>query len=118
MNPREFKKFHKDFHDSFDVDPDYIEILKLHRLLEDAEIPHTTERFLDGWQVCYPSSCGDRVLSAIEHLGSYGRERDLIEIMGLLTPEEEVCDQVAGYLTAENVFRRIKRHYEGEWKHE
>jgi hypothetical protein len=35
-----------------------------------------------------------------------------IEIMGLLTPEEQEYDSVVGYLTAEEVFRRIKEAVE------
>ena len=74
-----------------------------------------------GYQVvvCYPD--GQPMVSAIEGYGSYGfggwdhgtlgtdeKDGDLIEIMGLLTPEERVCSKVKGYLTAEEVFRRIK----------
>lgn len=52
---------------------------------------------------------GFRYLSVIQSFGSYGREEDLLEISGLLTPEEDEQDSVVGYLTAENVFERIKR---------
>jgi hypothetical protein len=38
----------------------------------------------------------------------YGSEDGLLEIMGLLTPEEEGWDEVRGWLTAEDVFSRIK----------
>lgn len=48
-------------------------------------------------------------ISIIQNFGSYGREQDLLEIMGLLTKKEQPCG-VAGYLTAENVFKRIKKH--------
>lgn len=51
-------------------------------------------------------------MDAIEMESSYGNRQDRIEIMGLLTPEEACEDDVAGYLTAENVFERIKKHYE------
>ena len=47
------------------------------------------------------------VCSVIEHCGSYGREEDKLEIMGLLTEEELEVDEVKGYLTAEEVFGRI-----------
>lgn len=52
------------------------------------------------------------VCSAIEHDGSYGRNDDLIEIMGLLTDEEEEYDSVCGYLSAQNVYERIMKHYQ------
>ena len=73
-----------------------------------------------GWQICIYYPDGDRMISAIEGYGTYGyggldhgtcgtteEDGDLIEIMGLLTPEEEKWDSVCGYLTAEEVFRRI-----------
>lgn len=94
------------------VNPKYQEILKLHVMLLDKDIPHVIERYLDGWHISYPCTGLDRVLSAVEIKGTYGAEKDLIEIMGLLTPEELLMDSVTGYLTAENVFDRIKRHYE------
>lgn len=73
-----------------------------------------------GWQVIVYKENGDRLVSAVEGWGTYGygnathgidgsdeTDGDLIEIMGLLTPDEEECDIVVGYLTAEEVFRRI-----------
>lgn len=84
----------------------YNEILVLHTMLTEANIPHEIIPFLNGYQICYPSQ-KDVVCSAIEHDGSYGRDSDLIEIMGLLTEEEEESNSVVGYLTAIEVFRRI-----------
>ena len=123
----------------------YGEIFKLHRMLDEAGIPHD---FVDetpdmgwivsgtldmGWIVSgigfdytkyhiYYPSCDDfrkginsdtdtsgTVCSIIEGHGTYGEENDLLEIMGLLTPEEEEWDSVCGSLTAENVFERIKK---------
>lgn len=54
-------------------------------------------------------------MDAIEHYGSYGKDEDKLEIMGLLTPDEEEHDSVLGYLTAEDVFERIRKHHNGEW---
>ena len=91
----------------------YQEILKLDGMLTGAGIPHELARNMDGWQVFYPKhyDTGECVMDAIEHWGSYGREKDLIEIMGLLTPEEMEYDSVLGCLTAEEVFNRIKAHW-------
>ena len=89
----------------------YTEILKLDKMLDEAEIPHTLERSMDGWQVCYPD-VDNCVADAIEFYGSYGSEENLLEIMGLLTPEEAEHDSVLGHLTAENVFERMRAHYE------
>lgn len=93
------------------TDENYTEILELDKMLNDAEIPHTLERFVDGWQVCYPNQ-EKIVADAIEHYGSYGSSENLLEIMGLLTPEEAKHDSVLGHLTAENVFERMRAHYE------
>lgn len=93
------------------LDESYTEILKLDKMLTDAEIPHTLERLMDGWQVCYPDQ-EKRVADAIEHYGSYGNLENLLEIMGLLTNEEAEHDSVLGHLTAENVFERMRAHYE------
>lgn len=66
-----------------------------------------------GIQVIVYREDGERLVSAIEGFGSHGfglngEQGDLIEIMGLLTPEEEKEESVRGWLTAEEVFRRIK----------
>ena len=96
------------------LDEKYREIIRLHGMLAGNDIPHTICRRADGWQILYPAvgHPDDCVMDAIELMGSYGREDDLLEIMGLLTPEEEEQDSVLGYLTAENVFERIKKHWE------
>ena len=52
-----------------------------------------------------------RVCSAIQTNFSYGHEDDLIEIMGLLTEEEREEDSVKGWLAAEEVFKRIEKHW-------
>ena len=92
------------------LDKSYTEILKLDKMLTDANIPHTLNRFLDGWQVVY-SVNGKRIADAIQHFGSYGNSENLLEIMGLLTPAEEECDSVVGHLTADDVFSRMSAHY-------
>lgn len=99
------------------TNPKYKEILKLDTMLTEAEIPHTLRNWLDGWQVCYPVAVNhpECIVNAIEHYGSYGSDRDRLEIMGLLTPEEEECSPVLGHLTAEEVFERIRKHYNSEW---
>ena len=93
----------------------YTEILKLDKMLSEANIPHSLERFMDGWQVCYPKS-ENRIADAIEHCGSYGNTANLLELMGLLTSEELEHDAVVGGLTADEVFKRFKEHYENTVK--
>lgn len=91
------------------LDESYTEILKLDKMLTDANIPHTLDRFLDGWQVVY-SVNGKRIADAIQHFGSYGNAENLLEIMGLVKPEE-ASDSVLGHLTADDVFARMSEHY-------
>jgi hypothetical protein len=102
---------------SWRTDPCYQEILKLDRLLTGANIPHVTKPLHDGWQICYPDTYESKncVMDAIQHYGSYGSLDDTVEIMGLLTPDEEAHDSVVGDLLAEEVFDRIRKHYSGEW---
>ena len=95
----------------YKTDPAYKEILKLDKMLSDKRIPHILQKFMDGWQIIYPEDGENRVMDAIEHFGSYGNSQDLLEIMGLLTPEEQESDSVLGCLTAKEVFDRIEKHY-------
>ena len=98
----------------------YTEIFKLKEMLEKDNIPH---EFIDrkdewlgreAWQICYPvAKLKDRICSCIQSPISYGHEADLLEIMGLLTDEEyDEYGDVLGCLTAEEVFNRIKQHYD------
>lgn len=91
----------------------YKEIRVLANMLTEAGIPHDFRRSFDGWQVVYPEEGEDRVGDAIECFGSYGCQEDKLEIMGLLTEEEKKDYGVIGWLTAQEVFERIKRHYDG-----
>lgn len=111
-----FNEYYDATTNTYFTDPNYKEILKLDNMLTEANIPHTLDKFLDGWQVCYPCRIGpNTVMDAIEHHGSYGNSDDKLEIMGLLTPEESEYDSVLGHLTAEEVFERIRKHHNDEW---
>lgn len=85
------------------------EIRKLIKMLDKEKIPHEDLPLFDGCQVNYPNrqSC---VCDAICHSFSYGHEKGLIEIMGL-TEENDV----EGYLTAKEVFKRIRKHYKANY---
>lgn len=61
-------------------------------------------------RIKYPKK-EDFVCSVVFGYGTYGFESGELEIMGLLTPEEEKFDSVVGYLTAQDVFDRIIKHY-------
>ena len=95
----------------------YKEIFRLKEMLEKAKIPFEFKEMTmqKGYQISYPASNG-RVCSCVEHSFSYGNEEDKLEIMGLLTDveqSEDVGDEysVKGYLTAEEVYRRIYIHF-------
>lgn len=92
------------------LNENYKGILRLESMLCEAGIPYEIIRKFDGWQIWYPSA-SNHVADAIEHFCSYGSEDDKLEIMGLLTEEEEKSDSVLGWLTAEEVFERIEKHY-------
>lgn len=92
----------------------YKEIFKLKEMLEKAKIPFVFKEYNDfrnGYQILYPADGIENKCSVIEHKFSYGHQQDLLEIMGLLTDEELKYDNVAGFLSAENVFERIKKDY-------
>ena len=99
---------------NYRIKPEYNEIFKLKSMLEENQIPfewivHNDLR--NGYQICYPEKDGKRVCSVIEHSFSYGNEKDLLEIQGLLTADEEKWDSVLGNLTADDVFQRILSHW-------
>lgn len=91
----------------------YREIMRLKKMLEDAHVKFQVYEQQNGYDISSADfdvdSFGDG-WSVIEHDGSYGREKDLLEISaGLMTEEErqEEDDDVLGYLTAEQAFARI-----------
>jgi hypothetical protein len=90
-----------------------VEIFKLKKMLDDAGIPYEYGHTITGNDhICYPKvDLLNRRCSIIFGSGTYGYEKGLLEIMGLLTPEEEEMDSVVGYLTAENVFDRISKDW-------
>lgn len=94
----------------------YTEILRLKTMLEKAHIPFFwKEKHFDGHLIAYPDKGERCVCSVVEFNGSYGASGDLLEIMGLMTEKEkqETEDDVLGWLTAEDVFSRIQKHYQG-----
>ncbi len=104
----------------------YKEIFKLKVMLDKENIPY---EFLDRSYIDYykhdiqypfyqiivyePIEYEEpiRLISVIQGHGSYGENLDLLEIRGCLTNKEEKEDSVKGYLTAKEVFKRIKKNY-------
>lgn len=90
----------------------YKEILELDRLLNEAGIAHMTYRAMDGWQLSYADMNGDFITDAIEYSGSYGAGKDLLEIAGTLVQVDDGSDYpVEGWLTAQEVFERIRNDW-------
>ena len=90
-------------------------LTELRRLLNEAGIPyedHPEPLALSVMDRVWYVRDKNVICSAIWGYGSYGYKDGLIEIMGLLTEEERERDDVVGYLTPEEVFRRIKRDWE------
>jgi len=96
----------------------YSEIFKLKDMLEKEGIPFVwmdkshlygaVDEEMYHIRVLTPAPDARRIVSVIQGWGSYGEEDDKLEIMGLLTDEESERDSVAGWLTAQDVFSRIK----------
>lgn len=87
--------------------PERTQVDELIAMLEKTDIPFDVTVHCGRPQVWYPNQ--DRpICDAICHWGSYGHETGLIEIMGLTRND----DTVEGYLNAEEVFSRIKEHWE------
>ena len=98
------------------------EIVKLHEMLEEEKIPHMFKPWMGGYMIKYfghnevpetemPNILPGVICSIIEHNGSYGHEEDLLEIQGLRKEGDREFSGVSGYLSAEDVFNRIKEHY-------
>ena len=86
------------------------ELMKLAEMLTKEGIPFEQ----DGTEmIAYPAVFGKRYSDVICRYGSYGYKEGLLEQMGLIPNEkmEELCDSVEGYLTAETVFERWKKHW-------
>jgi len=88
----------------------YNEILRLKEMLERKNIKFYFETVHDGYRMAYLGADDVCICSIIEHWGSYGSDEDLLEIMGLLTGDELLLDEVLGHLTAEEVFERVMKH--------
>lgn len=87
------------------------ELDKLEAYLKENGIEH--ERIDDmayGWHMhkIVVTKDGEYQWDAICHRGSYGFEQGLLEIMGTIVTEED-GDSVVGWLTADDVIKRIQK---------
>lgn len=86
------------------------EIIRLADMLAGAGVPFTLHRYLDGWQLIYPVKDAKPV-SVIQHSYSYGGPHDKLELEGLMTKAEKKADAIMGFMSAEEVFNRISKHW-------
>ena len=85
------------------------EMITLIDKLQNAHIPFEIKKdIFGGPQVWYPSF-EDAKCDVICHPYSYGGEEGLLEIMGLV--DDDIDDDVQGWLTASDVFARIYTDY-------
>ena len=63
---------------------------------------------MDRHQICVPEEGKRCRWDAICQKGSYGCEQGLLEIYGEIVDEEKDGDTVVGYLTAEDVIKRLE----------
>lgn len=98
------------------------ELDKLEQYLQDAgiryeridnESPYEADAGLpkdlgERHQLIIYDSNGKCMWDAICHWGSYGYEQGLLEIMGDAIVSDSDCDDVVGYLTAQDVIDRIE----------
>lgn len=84
------------------------EMTKLIEILKKSNIPFEVTSCEGAPQVWYPNR-KHVVCDAVCHKYSFGGKDGLLEIMGLVD-EEEVGDEVEGYLTAKEVANRIFEH--------
>ena len=84
------------------------EIFRLKEMLEKENIPFVFNELekMEGYQIGYPYfPSKEYCCSIVQHKFSYGNEVNSLEIW------ETSKNDVEGYLSAEDVFERIKKHY-------
>lgn len=103
---------------------DLTEMNKLEKYLREKYIPYERidqDKILDqsGFvrleqhQICVPvTDPRYKKWDVICHWGSYGHEEGLLELYGDLVDYEKDGDTVVGYLTADDVIRRIESYVE------
>ena len=88
------------------------EFNKLVLMLDKAGIPYERdENSSMGMKYIHYPQTNNFVCSVIFGHESDGYEDGLLEIIGLLTEKEHEIDSVCSHLTADDVFQRIKKHF-------
>ena len=86
----------------------------LAEMLKNAGIPYELvyNPFTNSNVLVYPNK-ENRVADALYFYGSYGYEQGLLEVGGRIV---EIDDEVEGYVSTEEAFRRIKKMWESDNK--
>lgn len=89
-------------------------LYNLAEMLKNAEIPYELvyNPFTDSNIFVYPNK-KKPVADAVYFRGSYGYEQGLLEVGGKIV---EIDDEVEGYVSTEEAFRRIKKLWESDNK--
>ena len=95
--------------DIFKINENYKAILKLEEILTQKNIPHDLIKMFDGWGIFYPDREAP-IFDVIEHLYSYGSEKDLLEAMG------EGIIEVEGFLSVEEALKFFEIVHENTMK--
>lgn len=88
-----------------------VEMARLIEMLNESKIPYELTEKCGYAQVWYPKKGKEHICDVISHPYSYGFRDGLLEMMGLCDND---FDEVEGYLIADEVFSRIKKHYKKE----
>ena len=95
----------------------YTEIFKLKEKLDAIDLEYEFNDFgnkelnYERYQIALLDEEGKRIVTVVQGNYSYSGVNNKLEIMGLLTAEEEEHDSVVGWLTADEVYERIMNYY-------
>jgi hypothetical protein len=88
-------------------------IKTLSQLLEQEKIPHEMTGYRGGFVIAYPSLLTEEmVCSVMQNVESQGGTYELLEMKWPVRGGKKSLGEVHGYLTAVEVFNRIKRDWE------
>lgn len=95
-----------------------LEITKLRAMLDKAGIPHEDRDYMNtggiDYQTLYPEAGDKAIYSVIFNKYSYGYEDGALEIAykPYMESGRNVSDGIQGWLSAEEVFKKIKKDWE------
>jgi len=94
--------------------PKYSQIIRLHDMLQEANVPHEIYPDFDGFHILYPDPTPwerQGGYSIVEFKYAYGGKYDLLEILDMRSSSKSMNPSPVGWLTAEEVFEIIKEDW-------